>query len=101
MPTVTFLAGADRDVFEIFARIETRNPEAADTFLRSVADSVRQLGEHPDSGPVFVAPFRRLLMRGYPFGIFYSVEGERLYVQAVLDLRQSPEAIRRRLKIES
>ncbi len=101
MPAVTFLAGADRDVFEIFARIEARNPEAADTFLQGVADSVRQLGEHPESGSAFVAPFRRLLMRGFPFGIFYSVVGERLFVQAVLDLRQSPEAIRRRLKIES
>ena len=42
-----------------------------------------------------------LVMRGYPFGIFYSVEGERLFVQVVLDLRQSPENIRRRLSLES
>ena len=101
MPTVTFLAGADRDVFEIFARIEARDPDGADAFLQRIADSVRQLGGHPESCPVFGAPFRRLVMRGYPFGIFYSVEGERLFVQAVLDLRQSPEAIRRRLSLES
>ncbi len=100
MPAVTFLAGADRDVFEIFARIEARNPDAADTFLQRIADSVRQLGEHPESGPVFVAAFRRLVMRGHPFGIFYTLEAERLFVQAVLDLRQSPEAIRRRLSLE-
>ena len=101
MPTVTFLAGADRDVFEIFSRIEARNPDAADTFLQRIADSVRQLGEHPESGPAFAAAFRRLVMRGHPFGIFYSVEGDRLFVQAVLDLRQSPETIRRRLSLES
>ena len=101
MPEVTFLAGADRDAFEIFARIEARDPDAADAFLQRIADSVRQLGGHPESGPVFVAPFRRLVMRGYPFGIFYTAEGERLFVHAVLDLRQSPESIRRRLGLES
>lgn len=101
MPAVTFLAGADRDVFEIFARIEARNPDAADTFLQRVADSVRQLSAHSESGAVFAAPFRRLVMRGHPFGIFYSIESERLFVQAVLDLRQSPENIRRRLSLES
>ena len=101
MPAVTFLAGADRDVFEIFARLEARSPDAADTFLQRMADSVRQLGDHPESASVFVAPFRRLVMRGYPFAIFYSVEGDRLFVQAVLDLRQGPEAIRRRLGLES
>jgi plasmid stabilization system protein ParE len=101
MPAVTFLAGADRDVFEIFARIEARDPEGADNFLQRISDCVRQMDGHPESGPVFVAPFRRLVMRGYPFGIFFTVESERLFVQAVLDLRQSPEAIRRRLSIES
>lgn len=100
MPAVTFLAGADRDVFEIFARIEARDSDAADTFLQRIADNVRQLGEQPESGPVFTAPFRRLVMRGYPFGVFYSVEGDRLFVQAVLDLRQNPEHIRRRLGLE-
>ena len=101
MPAVTFLAGADRDIFELFARIKAVNPDAADTFLQRIADCVQQLGEHPESAPLFAGYFRRLVLRGYPFGIFYSVEGSRLFVQAILDLRQSPESIRRRLGLDS
>jgi hypothetical protein len=36
-------------------------------------------------------------MRGFPYGIFYSVEGGRIIVAAVFDLRQNPEIIRKRL----
>ena len=58
------------------------------------------LSEHPESAPIFEGGTRRLVMRGYPFGIFFAVEGGRLMVQAILDLRQSPESIRRRLGFE-
>ena len=100
MTAVTLLAGAERDVFEIFARLEAHHPDSADAFLQRVETSMQQLSEHPESAPAFAGRIRRLMIRGYPFGMFYSVEGERLFVQAVLDLRQSPEAIRRRLEIE-
>ena len=98
---VTLLAGAERDVFEIFARIESHHPESADAFLRRFESVMRQLGEHPESAPIYAGRFSRLVMRGYPFGVFYSVENTRLFVQAVLDLRQDPEAIRRRLELET
>lgn len=39
-----------------------------------------KLSEHPESAPVFEGDVRRLVMRGYPFGIFFTVEGGRLMV---------------------
>lgn len=33
----------------------------------------------------------------FNYGVFYSVEGQRVMVHAILDLRQDPVAIRRRL----
>jgi hypothetical protein len=41
---------------------------------------------------------RRFLVPNFPFGIFYSVEGHRILISAVLDLRQDPERIRERLE---
>ncbi len=52
----------------------------------------------PEIAPVFAEPCRRLPVRGFPFGIFYAVEGRRLIIVGVMDLRQDPASIRRRLR---
>lgn len=46
---------------------------------------------------VYGGRFRRLLVRGFSCGLFYTVTGDRIFVTAVLDLRQDPERIRERL----
>lgn len=51
----------------------------------------------PSIGPVYTGRFRRLVLSGTPFGLFYCLEPRRLVISALLDLRQSPEAIRSRL----
>ncbi len=99
MPTVVILAGAENDTLNLFAKLEARNPDSADEFYRHFEEALQQLGTHSESAQIFAGRIRirRLVMHGYPFGVFVTVEGERLFVQAVLDLRQSPETIRRRL----
>lgn len=42
--------------------------------------------------------FRHLVLRRFPFGVFYLFDGETVSVVAGLNLRQDPEAIRVRLK---
>ena len=100
MPEVILLAGAENDSLDIFARLEARDADAADAFHGRLDACLGPLSEHPESAPIFEGGTRRLVMRGYPFGIFFAVEGGRLMVQAILDLRQSPESIRRRLGFE-
>jgi hypothetical protein len=41
--------------------------------------------------------FRRGLISRFPFGSYYKIEGKRIVVFAVLDLRQNPESIQSRL----
>ena len=100
MPEVVLLAGAEADSLDIFMRLESRNPDAADGFLRRLDDCLSRISLHPESAPTFVGKCRRLVMRGFPFGIFIVEESARVFVQAILDLRQSPENIRRRLGLE-
>lgn len=40
----------------------------------------------------------RLLSKVFPYGIFYTVEGESAVVWAVIDLRKDPAWIREKLK---
>ncbi len=97
MPTVILLAGAENDTLSIFAKLEARSAVSADAFYHTLDAALQQLANHAESAPVFAGHIRRLVMHGYPFGIFYALENDRLFVHAVLDLRQNPEAIHRRL----
>ncbi len=97
MPTIVILAGAENDTLTIFAKLEARDSDAADEFYHHFDAVLQQLSQHPESAPAFAGRIRRLVMHGYPLGVFFTVEGERLFVQAVLDLRQSPESVLRRL----
>jgi hypothetical protein len=36
-------------------------------------------------------------VRDFPYGIFYDIQPTRIVVCAILDLRQNPEAIRRKV----
>ncbi|MAS91655.1 MAG: hypothetical protein CMO55_00540 [Verrucomicrobiales bacterium] len=68
------------------------------SFYQTVDTVLEQLRNHPESGPIFEEPVRRILIPSSPFGLFYAIHGSRIAVVALLDLRQDPKAIRRRLQ---
>jgi hypothetical protein len=43
-------------------------------------------------------PKAKLLVPDHPYGVFYAVEPSRVVIVAVLDLRQDPKAIEKRLR---
>lgn len=100
MSELIVLVRAEAEVIEAQARLEDASPGLGDRFNARVEEGLDRLERHPECAPVYSGPFRRLLVRDFPFGIFYSIEGRRVMVQAVVDLRQDPRGIRRRLGLE-
>ena len=90
MMEVVLLQSAQADLLEIFSRYG----EASYRLIDSALERIRTM---PDLAPVYHSHFRRKLVPGTPFGIFYSVVGTRVMVSFIMDLRQDPEAIERRL----
>lgn len=88
---LVILAGAESDLLEHYVRLGDRFYERADQALE-------RLKAFPQLAPVYSPPFRRLLIQHTNYGIFYVITGKRVIVSAVLDLRQDPEKIMRRLK---
>lgn len=86
------LQGAQADLLEIYARYGERVEERVD-------QSLGLLQKHPRLGAVYEEPLRRLIVPGSPFGIFYIPYPSRIVVATILDLRQDPAAIRRRLAL--
>jgi plasmid stabilization system protein ParE len=91
MTEVVLLQSAQSDWFSIYRRRD-------DSFERPFVRAMALLEINPEIGTkVHVSPYRRLLIANTTFGIFYSVSGNRVYVAAILDLRQDPERIDQRL----
>lgn len=91
------LAGAESDMLGHYIHFEEVNPGLGDRFYARLDESLGLLANLPEMAPAYIKPFRRLLMRGFPLGVFYVLEHKRTIIHAILDLRQAPETIKRRL----
>ncbi len=97
MSELVFLFSADADIQGAYEFCEAVQAGRGEVFMRHLDVAFGQLRTFPEMAPVFHESYRRLLVPGFPYGIFYSLEGSRIIVSGVMDLRQDPEAIRRRL----
>lgn len=91
MNEILLLQGAQADLLNLYSR-------HGDEGYRVIDEELELIRGMPQLAPMFSDPFRRRVVQGTPFGIFYTITGSRVVVTAVLDLRQNPESILRRLQ---
>ena len=99
MNDAVLLAGAEIEFHEAYSRLADSSFARADCFDQMVQEGLRQLAGFPRSGPEYIAPYRRLVLRDFPYARYYALEGRRVLVHALLDVRQNPDSVRRRLGI--
>lgn len=97
MIDLLLLLQADLDIQAAFNRYEDYQAGRGELFMGQLDAALSLLRRHPEIAPVYGGPYRRMLIRDFPYGIFYQVQASRTIIAAVLDLRQDPKAIRRRL----
>ena len=97
MTELILLLQADIDIQSAFARYEEYQPGRGEIFIRQLDAALTLLREHPEAAPIYGGPYRRLLIREFPFGVFYQSQPSRIIVAAVMDLRQDPQSIQRKL----
>ena len=94
--TVVILEDAAEDLESGAQFMNRARPELAITFSIQSPRSYSLIlfaGVHP-----IYFGFHRMLSERFPFGIYYEVEDEMVYVYAILDLRRDPLWIRKRLQ---
>jgi plasmid stabilization system protein ParE len=97
MMELIVLLQAEIDIQSAFSRYEGYQSDRGIVFLQRLDAALNMVRLHPHIGRFYDAPFRRMLLRDFPYGIFYEVQAGRIVVAAVLDLRRDPDAIGRRL----
>jgi plasmid stabilization system protein ParE len=97
MIELILLQQADADIQAAFDRYENYQEGRGEVFMHHLDAAFTLLRQNPEMAPPYAGSYRRMLVRDFPYGIFYSVQPSRLVVVAVMDLRQDPETIRRKL----
>jgi len=91
---VVLLWRAEADSQKIYNKLEDFQEGRGEVFLASVDRALIQLGIFPKSAPVIRHPFRRILLRGFPYGLVYSIEAGRIMVHVIAPLRGDPERLK-------
>ena len=85
---------AERDLVAAIAEYESIAPGLGAAFLSRTEAALAAIQRAPEACRKSHGEYRHLVLRRYPFGIFYLFDGETVAVAAVLPLRQDPVSIR-------
>lgn len=59
-------------------------------FLDAIALAFDHVQQHPTVWRVLRGRFRRYLLQRFPYGVIYAIEGQVIYVAAVMHLKRKP-----------
>ena len=97
MNEIVMLLGADSDLIEHYNKLEDRSAGLGARFDDAFVRVCNLLVMQPLIGRPIGGSFRRILMLPWNLGVFYSVLGKRIFIHSIMDIRQDPDNINRRL----
>ena len=93
---VRFTLDARADIDDARRWYRQRDPVLGTRFLDAIEECEAQIAAHPQIGPIVEEPIRRVLLRGFPYSIFYRLYSDEAVVIACVHGARSPQVWRRR-----
>jgi toxin ParE1/3/4 len=82
---------AEQDLAAARDWYEQKRPGLGEIFLDEVAIAMRELERDSEQAHLYFRNFRRVLLRRFPYKVFYQVFAERVVVFRVLHAKQEHE----------
>lgn len=82
---------AQADLDEAYHWYEQQREGLGSDFLLCVEEGLEKIRRSPESYPLVHKELRRMLIRRFPYGLFYLVEGERIVLVAAFHARRDPK----------
>lgn len=89
--TIKLLDSAKRDLKRGFRFYEDQAVGLGDYFLDSIFSDIDSLLLYHGIHPIRFNEYHYMFSKRFPFAIYYTVEDENIYVNAILDCRQDPQ----------
>ena len=87
--SVRFLPEALVDLLETLYWYTSREPGLGKTFAEAIVEAVERIVQDPDLFPLVHGKVRRLVMRQFPYAVYFQEVGDEILVLAVHG-RQDP-----------
>ena len=91
---------AEYDLEEIYQWYEENSRGLGSVFIRVVDASLAVIQRSPGAYPIVYKKIRRKLMRRFPYGIFYVLESETIYIVACFHVKRDPQQWQKRLNLQ-
>ena len=88
---------AEAELLEAVRFYEGKAPGLGDRFLREFEETIAAIEGAPDRWRIVEGDLRRHLMRSFPYGIYYRVEGDELRILVVKHHSRHPDYWKSRL----
>ena len=88
MRSVAFHPEAEAEFLAAARYYEAQADNLGLTFITAVERLYERLAGFPESGRVFSSRLRRALVPGFPYGLIYRIESDRLLIVAVAHLHR-------------
>ncbi len=97
MPVI-ILESCKDDVLQVNNWYESKSYGLGDEFLRVFRASVVILPDYPNLHPEVFAPFRRVLLRRFPYSVYYVVYNDAIHVVGLFHEASNPRRLRKSLR---
>jgi toxin ParE1/3/4 len=67
------------------------------SFIQSVESGIKKILEYPEGWQIVEDDVRRHLIKQFPFGIYYIIEGDYIHIMAVMHMNREPDYWKDRL----
>lgn len=98
MRVFRFLPQARRELLDEISYYGTVQEGLGARFEQAVAETVRRAAANPEHGASRSVGTRRLLVKGFPFGVIYRASDREVLIVAIADSRRKPGYWQGRIK---
>jgi plasmid stabilization system protein ParE len=99
MRQIRISAEALQDLADGFLFYEAQQAGLGDYFTSCLRADIESLRLYAGIHRVVYRDYHRLLSKVFPYGVFYTVDGDAISVWAIIDLRRDPAWIKTHLAI--
>lgn len=89
MLNIVFRASADAQLVAAKAWYDQQRHGLGDEFARSLESAINRVARNPFAAPVVYQDVRRVLLKRFPYSVFYTSDGDNLLVLSCLHTRRA------------
>lgn len=87
---VIYSKGARKDIAESASYYEKEVTDLGKAYLEAIELGIESIRQFPSASRCIRKPYRRFVVKRFPFGIIYRIEKDYIFVTAVAHLKRKP-----------